>query len=493
MKYVSTRDKDIWVDSAQGILQGISKEGGLFVPTSLPCLGDLGNLMDMDYRELALYVLESFFPSLGNEDLEEAVNKAYDNKFTSEDIVDIKKAKGISFLELYHGPTLAFKDMALSILPQLMKLAKGKKGVDREIVILTATSGDTGKAALEGFANVEGIKIIVFYPEDGVSKVQKLQMTSQEGDNALVVGIRGNFDNAQSGVKEIFSNKEFKDLLEENNYILSSANSINIGRLVPQVAYYIYAYIQLVKAKEIQLGDQINIVVPTGNFGNILAAYYAKEMGLPVNKLICASNDNKVLTEFLRAGQYDINKDLILTSSPSMDILISSNLERLIFHLSNGDHKLVREKMEDLAKKGYYEISDLNSSDFYGNYANEEEVSQAIKEMFDQGYLMDSHTAVAYSVYKKYREETKDDRKTLIASTASPFKFGQKIASSIGIHSQDRDEFSILEEISKLSNIEIPENIRSLKEKEIRHKKVIDKNEMKDSIMEFLKVGGRND
>lgn len=493
MRYVSTRDKNIWVDDAQGILQGISKEGGLFVPSSFPEIEDLGSLLDMTYGQVALYTLEKFFPGLGHENLVQAVNKAYDSKFSTEEIVAIKDVKGVSFLELYHGPTLAFKDMALSILPHLIGLAKNKLEIKEDIVILTATSGDTGKAALEGFANVEGIKIIVFYPEEGVSKIQKLQMTSQEGDNTLVLGIRGNFDHAQSGVKEIFNNKEFIEELEKNNYILSSANSINIGRLVPQIAYYLYTYIQMVKGEEIVLGDKINIVVPTGNFGNILAAYYGKVMGLPVNKLICGSNDNKVLTEFFNEGKYDINKDLILTSSPSMDILISSNLERLLFHINNGNHELVKEKMGDLRTKAYYEISDLKGEDFYANYANEEEVTKAIREMFKENYLMDSHTAVAYSVYKKYKEESKDTTKTVIVSTASPFKFGDKVASSIGIEIKDMDEFKILDEISYASNLKVPENIKALKEKEIRHKKIIGKEDMERSIREFLQVGEAND
>lgn len=490
MEYFSTRNKELKVSSSQAILQGMSRDGGLFVPISLPLIEDLDPLMDMDYREMALFILEKFFPQLGNKNLKEAVNRAYDTKFTNEKIVDLKTIMGVNFLELFHGPTLAFKDMALSILPHLLKFSKAIEGIDKEIVILTATSGDTGKAALEGFAHVEGIKIIVFFPEKGVSKVQQLQMITQEGENTFVVGIKGNFDHAQSGVKAIFNDENFKEELKKDNYILSSANSINIGRLIPQIVYYFYSYCQLVKRQEIIKGEKINIVVPTGNFGNILAAYYGKHMGLPVNKLISASNNNNVLTEFFNKGKYDRRRELILTSSPSMDILISSNLERLLFQLTGEDEELVKDKMKELSEKGYYETVELDTSEFYSNYADEEDVNRSIRDVFMEGdYLIDPHTAVAYSVYKKYKEDTKDETKTIIASTASPFKFGKKVASSIGIDIRGKDEFFILEELSKKTGISIPENIKSQKDKPIVHKNISTKENMKNMIKGFLRVG----
>ncbi|HLS54336.1 MAG TPA: threonine synthase, partial [Tissierellaceae bacterium] len=347
MEYISTRSNREPIKGSQAILRGISPDGGLYLPKALPLIDNLEDLLSLNYRQMALYVLKKFFPELGKERLKNAVNKAYDEKFSAGP-VKIRRTKQVNFLELYHGPTLAFKDMALALLPHLLKASKDLENIKEDIIILTATSGDTGKAALEGFANVEGVKIIVFYPKEGVSQVQELQMVTQEGKNTLVVGVKGNFDDTQSGVKTIFNDVDFKERLRENNYIFSSANSINIGRLVPQIIYYIYAYCQMVNKGDISLGERINIVVPTGNFGNILAAYYAKRMGLPVNKLICASNDNNVLTEFLNKRRYDIRRDLILSSSPSMDILISSNLERLIFHLNQKDHQLVKDKMDEL-------------------------------------------------------------------------------------------------------------------------------------------------
>lgn len=494
MKFISTRNKNAILKSSEGILQGISKEGGLFVPCTFPEIKDFESLLNKNYREIALLIMGSFFPELGVDYLKESIDMAYDTKFDNKDIVPLINIDGINFLELYHGPTLAFKDMALSILPYLIKGAKKVENINEEIVILTATSGDTGKAALEGFANVEGVKIIVFYPEDGVSEVQKRQMITQEGDNTFVVGVRGNFDDAQSGVKRMFNNRNFSKRLEENNYILSSANSINIGRLIPQIVYYYYAYITMLKRKELKKEEKINIVVPTGNFGNILAAYYAKQMGLPVNKLICASNENNVLTEFLKDGIYDKRRDLALTSSPSMDILISSNLERLLYHLSGEDDNLIDKKMNQLNNKGYYEMNNLDIGDFYGNYAEEEEVSQGIEYLFkNNGYLIDPHTAVGYNVYEKYKLETKDKTKTIIASTASPFKFGSKVASSIGIDIKGKDEFTILEELSQKSNIPIPSNIQSLKNKAIIHKNTANKEEMEDMVKKFLDIGDKDD
>ncbi len=494
MKYISTRDKTNLVSSSEAIIQGISRDGGLFVPKTLPKIDNLEIIAKMNYRELAFHIMSKFFTDFDPNILKDCIDKAYDNKFTVEDIAPIEKVQDVFFLELYHGPTLAFKDMALSILPYLLKAAMNTMNIKKEIVILTATSGDTGKAALEGFANVEGIKIIVFYPENGVSQIQKRQMITQEGENTFVVGIKGNFDDAQSGVKTIFNDKEFVGFLDKNGYLLSSANSINIGRLIPQIVYYFYGYLTLLNEKQLEKHEKINIVVPTGNFGNILAAFYAKEMGLPVNKLICASNENNVLTDFINTGVYDSRRQLILTSSPSMDILISSNLERLLFHLSGEDDKLIKGKMDALSKDRYYKMENIDTKDFYGAYSMEDEISLYINKLFkDSNYLIDPHTAVAYNVYEKYKAETKDATKTIIASTASPFKFGNKVARAIGIDVEGKDEFSILEDLGTKTNIFIPKAIKDLKNKAILHKNICNKENMKDKVKEFLKVGEFND
>lgn len=490
MKFVSTRNKKNVCRAGQSILQGISRDGGLFVPCIFPKVENLDFLINMDYKEIALFIMGSFFSELDMEYLRESIDLAYDDKFQNREITPLVDVGEVSFLELYHGPTLAFKDMALCLLPYLINGAKEIEDIKQEILILTATSGDTGKAALEGFANVDGIKIMVFYPENGVSEVQKIQMITQEGDNTFVVGVKGNFDDAQSGVKAIFNDEKLNRYLEENNYMLSSANSINIGRLIPQIVYYFYTYINLLKRNSIKKDEAINIVVPTGNFGNILAAYYAKQMGVPINKLICASNENNVLVEFLNKGIYDKRRELILTSSPSMDILISSNLERLIFYLSGEDDKLVSNKMRELMEDGYYEIDGLAIQDFYANYAVEEDITQEIEYLFHRyNYLIDPHTAVAYSVYKKYLEETRDKTRTVIVSTASPFKFGSKVASSIGIDIEGKDEFTILEELSERSGIDMPLNIRSLKNKPIIHKNIVDRDGMEDMLKKFLNIG----
>lgn len=490
MKYISTRDKTISISSSEGIIQGLSKEGGLFVPRSIPKLDNLMALKEMEYKGLAYVIMKEFFTDFENDRLKNCIEKAYDNKFSTDHIVPVIKAGDAFFLELFHGPTLAFKDMALSILPYLLKESMRINNIQKEIAILTATSGDTGKAALEGFANVKGIKIIVFFPEYGVSQVQKMQMLTQEGNNTFVVGINGNFDDAQGGVKDIFNNNHFINLLGKNNYLLSSANSINIGRLIPQIVYYFHGYLTLLREKSIKENEKINIAVPTGNFGNILAAYYAKEMGLPVNKLICASNENNVLSQFIDTGIYDRRRRLILTSSPSMDILLSSNLERLLFHLSGGNSVLVKDKMVELAELGYYKMDNLDLRDFYGSYSTEEEVGFEINKMFmDNNYLIDPHTAVAYNVYQKYKSETNDNTKTIIASTASPYKFGRKVASSIGIDINNKDEFEIIEKLGSKTNVKIPKAIEDLKDKEIAHKNNCDREGMEDILRKFLKVG----
>ena len=434
--YKSTRDAEKTVTASQAILKGLADDGGLFVPVSIPKLPvSLGELKEMTYQEIAYTVMKEFLTDFTEEELKSCIAKAYDSKFDTEEIAPLAKVEDAYYLELFHGATIAFKDMALSILPHLLTTSAKKNQVKNEIVILTATSGDTGKAALAGFADVEGTKIIVFYPKNGVSRVQELQMVTQKGDNTSVVAIHGNFDNAQSGVKAMFENKELEKELNEAGYQFSSANSINIGRLVPQVVYYVYAYAKLLQNEEIAEDEEINVVVPTGNFGNILAAYYAKNMGIPIAKLICASNENKVLYDFFQTGTYDRNREFVLTTSPSMDILISSNLERLIYKISGEDARKDTDLMTELKTKGSYAITGemkANLADFAAGYATEEQVAKTIHDVYeDTGYVMDTHTAVAATVYKAYREDSKDDRKTVIASTASPYKFAGSVMSAI--------------------------------------------------------------
>lgn len=487
MRYFSTRNKENLVTSKEAIIKGISEDGGLFVPETFPSLPPMEDLINYNYRELAYEILKLYLTDYTEKELQDAVNGAYDDKFRKSDAVEVKTTEKAHILELFHGPTLAFKDMALTILPYLLKSALKDRNMDKEVVILTATSGDTGKAALEGFKDIEGVNIVVFYPDGGVSPIQRLQMVTQRGSNTFVSGIRGNFDHAQNGVKEIFSDEEFNKLLEEKGYLLSSANSINIGRLIPQIIYYVYGYIQLLKRTEITKGEKINIVVPTGNFGNILAAYYAKQMGLPVNRLICASNDNKVLTDFFDTGQYNRQRELLLTSSPSMDILVSSNLERFLFHLSDGNQDLVNEKMRALKTEGIYEWSDLQEENIYGNFANEEEISFWIKEVYEnENYLMDPHTAVAYGVYMKYLNEVKDRAATIIASTASPYKFHEKVLTSLG-ESTTGDDFKDLERLSELMTVEIPKEMAELENLPEIHNTICNKDEIKDAILGFLK------
>ena len=410
--YKSTRDAEKTVTASQAILKGMADDGGLFVPVSIPKLPvSLGELKEMTYQEIAYTVMKEFLTDFTEEELKSCIAKAYDSKFDTEEIAPLAKVEDAYYLELFHGATIAFKDMALSILPHLLTTSAKKNQVKNEIVILTATSGDTGKAALAGFADVEGTKIIVFYPKNGVSRVQELQMVTQKGDNTSVVAIHGNFDNAQSGVKAMFENKELEKELNEAGYQFSSANSINIGRLVPQVVYYVYAYAKLLQNEEIAEDEEINVVVPTGNFGNILAAYYAKNMGIPIAKLICASNENKVLYDFFQTGTYDRNREFVLTTSPSMDILISSNLERLIYKISGEDARKDTDLMTELKTKGSYAITGemkANLADFAAGYATEEQVAKTIHDVYeDTGYVMDTHTAVAATVYKAYREDGK--------------------------------------------------------------------------------------
>lgn len=488
VNYVSTRNSNNIITASQAILKGISDDGGLFVPQVMPKLDfNIEDIVNMSYQQLAYEVIKLFITDFTEEELKYCINNAYDSKFDTELIAPLVKKDGVYFLELFHGKTLAFKDMALSILPYLLKTSAKKNGIDKEIVILTATSGDTGKAALEGFADVEGTKIIVFFPEDGVSDVQKRQMTTQEGNNTCVVGIHGNFDDAQSGVKAIFTDKEFAKQLDENGYMFSSANSINIGRLVPQVVYYFYAYAQLVKSADIEFGQKVNFTVPTGNFGNILAGYYAKSLGLPIDKLICASNDNKVLYDFFRTGIYDRNREFMVTVSPSMDILISSNLERLLYHLSQSQDK-TKEVMESLAQKGKYSF-DITTDEFYGEYATQVETFEAIKSLYNkEKYIMDTHTAVAYASYCKYVAQTKDDKKNIIVSTASPYKFTKDVLRAIDEKYAKQDAFALLDTLALLEHSQVPAPIKNIDQREIKHKSVCGKNELKDFIKNYLKL-----
>ena len=493
MNYRSTRNSDVEVTASQAILKGLADDGGLFVPSQLPKLSvDFNELKEMTYQETAYTVMKEFFTDFTEEELKTCINNAYDEKFDTEEIAPLAKVGDTYYLELFHGSTIAFKDMALSILPHLMTVSARKNDVKNKIVILTATSGDTGKAALAGFANVEGTRIIVFFPKNGVSRVQELQMVTQKGNNVDVVAIHGNFDNAQSGVKAMFEDKKLREELAEHGYQFSSANSINIGRLVPQVVYYVYAYAKLLKNEEIKEGEEINIVVPTGNFGNILAAYYAKNMGVPVRKLICASNENKVLFDFFKTGVYNKNRDFVLTTSPSMDILISSNLERLIYEISGRDDKKDVELMKNLKESGVYEITDEMKeklADFEAGYATEEETAKIIHDIYTStGYVMDTHTAVAAEVCRTYREENKDETKCLVASTASPYKFVKSVMGAIDPKYTDWKDSDLFDELSKIAGTEIPNAINEILHAEILHKRECDKEKMEAEVRDILGI-----
>lgn len=493
LTYQSTRGGQSGVTASQAILQGLAEDGGLFMPSWIPKLDlPLEKLASMTYQETAYEVMKLFLTDYTEEELKDCIRNAYDSKFDTEEIAPLSKAGGAYYLELFHGSTIAFKDMALSILPHLMTTAAKKNRVDKEIVILTATSGDTGKAAMAGFCDVPGTRIIVFYPKNGVSRIQELQMRTQKGENTCVVAIHGNFDDAQTGVKKLFNDEEFKAELAGKGFQFSSANSINIGRLVPQVVYYVYAYAKLLDSEELAAGEEINVVVPTGNFGNILAAYFAKQMGLPIKKLICASNDNKVLYDFFTTGTYDRNREFILTSSPSMDILISSNLERLIYLSTGCDAKKNKELMEELSAKGSYQVTPSmkeKMADFIGGYATQAENAGRIREVFEScGYLMDTHTGVASAVYKKYTEETNDRTKTVIASTASPYKFSHSVMEAIAKAGGGKEEFALIDEMSALSNTPVPRAIEEIRSAPIRHNRECDVDAMKAEVKDILGV-----
>ncbi|MGF0033197.1 threonine synthase [Bariatricus sp. SGI.154] len=493
LHYKSTRNSNLKVTASEAILTGLAPDGGLFVPEELPVLDvSMDQLKDMSYQETAYAVMKQFLTDFTEEELKNCIGKAYDSKFDTEEIAPLVKVDDTYYLELFHGATIAFKDMALSILPHLLTTSAKKNHVENEIVILTATSGDTGKAAMAGFADVEGTRIIVFYPKNGVSKVQELQMVTQKGSNVDVVAIHGNFDHAQSGVKAMFENQELAKELAGKGYQFSSANSINIGRLVPQVAYYVYAYAKLLANEEIADGEKINVVVPTGNFGNILAAYYAKQMGVPIDKLICASNENKVLFDFFETGTYDKNREFMLTSSPSMDILISSNLERLIYLIAGEDSEKTKELMEELKNGGSYTItSDMKDrlADFAAGFASEEKTAESIKAVYDKtGYVMDTHTAVASYVCGQYKEESKDGRKCVIASTASPYKFVKSVMTAIDDKYASADEFRLLEELQSVSGVTMPQAIKDILDAQVLHTLECDADKMEETVKGILKL-----
>ncbi|SHF10087.1 threonine synthase [Alkalibacter saccharofermentans] len=487
LKYNSTRS-NITAMPSEAILKGISSDGGLFVPEDFPKI-EVESLNGKSYEEICFQVLSRYFHEFDQGDLKDMISQSY-GKFNTKEVTPLAAFGDLNFLELYHGPTLAFKDVALSILPHLLTASAKIQDVDDEIVILTATSGDTGKAALEGFANVKGTSIVVFFPNDGVSMIQRKQMTTQSGENVHVIAIEGNFDDAQRGVKEIFSDEDYNKLLKKNGFVLSSANSINIGRLVPQIVYYFDSYIKSVESGKIKMNDPVNFTVPTGNFGNILAGYYAKNMGLPINKLICASNDNNVLFDFFKTGEYDKNRPFIKTISPSMDILVSSNFERLLYHVSNFDSDFVKKAMDDLSSLGKYKVSDeiknTISENFYGNYCDEKDTLKTIKNVYDKyGYVIDPHTAVGCKVYEDYKLETGDNTYNIILSTASPYKFTKSVYEAI-FGPSELDDYTLIEKLSESTGLSLPNELIAMCTSEDLHKKVCDSHKMKESITEIL-------
>ena len=493
LTYQSTRGQETGVSASQAILKGIASDSGLFMPTQIPRLEiPMSQMAKKSYHETAYEVMKLFLTDFTEEELKYCIANAYDHKFDTEEIVPLVKADNAYYLELFHGNTIAFKDMALSILPYLMVTAARKNQVDSQIVILTATSGDTGKAAMAGFADVPGTRIIVFYPKDGVSRVQELQMVTQKGGNTSVVAIHGNFDDAQTGVKKMFADQQLAAELAARGFQFSSANSINIGRLVPQVVYYVYAYARLLADGEIKEGEPINVTVPTGNFGNILAAYFAKQIGVPIKTLICASNDNKVLYDFFRSGTYDRKREFILTTSPSMDILISSNLERLIYLSTGCNTEETARFMEQLTFTGEYTITEemrARMSDFYGGFATQEEDAAAIRSLYENtGYVIDTHTGVAAAVYSRYRKEEKDETKTVIASTASPYKFSKSVMEAIKGALPDLDEFKAIDLLHQTSGTAIPQAVEEIRSAAIRHKLECDIDQMKDTVLKILGI-----
>ncbi len=493
MKFISTRGLSSVINAASAISKGLADDGGLFVPEYFPSVttSELNKMLDMDYAERAKTVLYKYLEEYDQDELLSACKSAY-SKFEDSDGAPIVKLDENNFImELFHGPTLAFKDVALTLLPYLLRKGADISGIKEQILILVATSGDTGKAALEGFKDADGIKIMVFFPSEGVSDMQKMQMRTQEGSNVNVVAVKGNFDDCQTAVKKIFSDREIESKLKEQGVILSSANSINFGRLAPQITYYFSAYCDLVSSNEIKMGDKVDFVVPTGNFGNILAGYYAKKMGLPVGKLICASNSNNVLTEFFADGTYDINREFFKTMSPSMDILISSNLERLVFELSGRNAELTRERMNELRTNGKYAITKEEKArldeEYFANYCDEEDCLQTISDYFEEyGYVLDTHTAVAVNVAEGYKAYTNTNNPTVVLSTASPYKFARDVLKAIDGKAPE-DAFKSANKLFEVTATPIPEQILALKTKEQRFLEVIDRKDTVDAVMQFIK------
>ncbi|KRM96905.1 threonine synthase [Liquorilactobacillus aquaticus DSM 21051] len=492
--YRSTRDKNgQTVTASQAILQGLSPDGGLYVPVSIPKFElPLSDLEKLSYRELAYHILQAFYSDFSEQELKNCINKAYGPNFTSPKVAPITSHAGNTYLELFHGPTIAFKDIALQLLPHLMTTAARKNNLQDDIVILTATSGDTGKAAMAGFADVPGTKIIVFYPKDGVSPVQEKQMLTQKGENTFVVGVEGNFDDAQTNVKKIFNDPELNKVLNQNGFRFSSANSINIGRLFPQVVYYFYAYGQLLSTGKIKNGEAINFSVPTGNFGNILAGYFAQKMGLPINKLICASNRNNVLTDFFNEGVYDKNRPFYVTSSPSMDILVSSNLERLLFYISGEDSIKTKFLMDELTSKGIYKIDDsmrAKLADFYAAYATEEQTGQEIARVFAEDQVaIDPHTAVASYVAESYKKNTADPHETVVVSTASPYKFPQFVLTALHANYSSDSPFTMIDALHTKTDTPLPQTIKELATLPLRHPREVKPALMKTTVTEILGI-----
>lgn len=494
VQYSSTRDVNNRVSASLAILKGISEDGGLYVPDHIPALPmALSDIATMTYQEVAYQVMQAFFSDFSSEELWACIHGAYNNKnFDCDTMTHLKAAGDAYYLELFHGRTIAFKDMALSILPYLLTVSAKKQGVNKEIVILTATSGDTGKAAMEGFADVPGTRIIVFYPDGAVSHIQELQMRTQKGNNTHVIAIKGNFDDAQSEVKRLFNDRELAQQIERQGYQFSSANSINIGRLIPQVAYYVFAYGQLVKSGALQVGEAMNVVVPTGNFGNILAAYYAYQMGIPVKHFICASNKNNVLSDFFAQGEYNRQRPFYVTNSPSMDILISSNLERLVYDMTGKDTTLTAELMQQLADNGKYQVtSDMMAhvANFYGGTVSEVEVEKMIGQVFaSDHYVIDPHTAVGAHVYQQYRQQTGDTTPTIIAATASPYKFPRSVLSGLGENVAEVDDLVAVQQLQTYVGGELPVAVQEVLEATIRHSQVSQISEMKASVLAILDV-----
>ncbi|MBG9982716.1 threonine synthase [Aerococcaceae bacterium DSM 111020] len=490
MLYKSTRNPDHIVTASQAILQGLASDGGLYVPTEIhPLSLDWNELQDFSYQQMATFILKEFLGDFTETQIRYCVNGAYDDGFDHETIAPLKKADGHYYLELFHGETIAFKDMALSILPYLMTTANDINHNEKDIVILTATSGDTGKAAMAGFADVPGTQIIVFYPHGGVSSIQERQMLTQEGNNTHVFAIQGNFDDAQKQVKDLFNDQAFNEELKEQNKQFSSANSMNIGRLVPQVVYYFFAYAQLVKQGEIEPNDKVDFSVPTGNFGNILAAYYAKQLGLPIGNLICASNDNNVLTEFFETGIYNTNREFILTISPSMDILISSNFERLLYHALGDYTPALNAMMNHLKEKGSYQVTEetlANFSDFLADFATEEETLQEIRDVYQNAqYVIDPHTAVASKVARKLATQ-REDYPLVIVSTASPYKFPEAVLNALNINTDMMSDDEMLNALKDITHVDFPPAITSLNEKPANERTIIPIEEMKASIRRII-------